>query len=137
MHSRLSLVLSAAILLIASVVVAQVRSGRPGVRVVELPTVAQVGTSVDKLMLLDAQGLTLNTVLVPERHVHNAPPSAGYVTLQALSGSGEVLVSGGVERIDPRHLIVLAPGTRFDVRCGSGTELVLLVHELPPTRANR
>jgi quercetin dioxygenase-like cupin family protein len=133
MTSRLSVFVVAALMLVTGFVFGQGRSGRTGVRVIELPTAAQVGSSVDQLMLLDTSQLAVTTVLVPARDVHNAVPSQGHVTVQALSGTGEVLVDNNVEHIDPRHLVAFAPGVRFDIRATGDRDLVLLVHEVAPS----
>jgi quercetin dioxygenase-like cupin family protein len=134
---RLALAGLMMLVLAAGVAFARGRPMGTGFHVVTLPTGAQVRDRIETRVLLETAHTKLASVLIPKGEVlapHSAP---NQVTLQALSGSGEVRMAGVSERIDGSRLIVLAPGVEHEVRAAADTNLVVLVHHILPGPGSR
>lgn len=131
-RSRFVLASAAAIALVAGITFAREQVPRPGFQVVILPTSAQVGERVETKVLLETPHLRLVSVLIPKGAVLAAPPVPNQVSLQALSGSGEVRTGDTSERLDGSRLIVVGPGVDHEIQAGPDASLVLLVHHVLP-----
>lgn len=105
-------------------------AGGPGIHVIELPKASTGAKQVMPTTLLETPHLKLVTIVVPKGGALAAHSKAGRVSIQTLSGSGELRMAQRTERLQVARLIVLAPGTQHDVRAGADGDLVLLVHEL-------
>jgi len=132
LKSRFAVAFVAAVALLAGIGLARQRAMGAGFHVVTLPTGAQASERVETRVLLETAHLKLASVSIPRGGLlppHSAPNS---VSLQALSGSGEVRMAGVSERIDGSRMIVLAPGVEHEVRAAADSRLVLLLHHVLP-----
>jgi quercetin dioxygenase-like cupin family protein len=116
-------------LLVAGLVLAQPRAAGPGHHLVTLPTAVQGSASVETRVLLETAHLKIATVSVRRGAVMAEHAAPTQVSIQALAGSGEIRLAGTTERIDPAHMLVLAPGVGHEIRA-TGGDLVLLVHHV-------
>lgn len=126
---RVALGVACVLGLCSTLAVAQ-NAARPGVHVVALPRAASAATQVTSTTLLETPHLALRSVIVPKGGLLAAHAAAGQVSVQALSGVGELRMGERSESLDTTRVIVLAPGTQHEVRAGAGSDLVLLVHEV-------
>jgi quercetin dioxygenase-like cupin family protein len=96
---------------------------------VVLPTRAGKGKPREHKELLDTPFVKLVSVTL--RNGANLPAHAAKeaVTIQALSGSGVVKLGKTTEKLDPAHMVLIAPGAEHEI-VPDGKELVLLVHYL-------
>jgi quercetin dioxygenase-like cupin family protein len=111
---------------------AQPQPGRPGFHSVTLPRPAGADARKTPEVLLETAHLKLVSIVVPNGGVLPAHSAPSQVSIQALSGSGELIVAGQAQRIDATHMIVLAPGVEHEVRAAKGADLVLLIHHVLP-----
>lgn len=121
-----------ALALVAGVTLAQQRPMGPGFHVVNLPTATQAAGRLETKVLLETPHLKLTSVVIPKGGVLATHSVPNQVSLQALSGSGEVHMDGTTERIDTGRLIVLAPDVQHEVRASADATLVLLIHHVLP-----
>lgn len=129
---RFALAGAVALALAAGIAFARERAIGADFHVVMLPTGAQVRDRVETRVLLETAQLKLAGVLIPRGGLlapHSAP---NQVSLQALSGSGEVRMGETSEPLDGSRLIVIAPGVEHEVRAAADTNLVVLVHHILP-----
>jgi quercetin dioxygenase-like cupin family protein len=105
-------------------------AARPGIHVVELPKSSSGAKQVQSTTLLETPHLKLVSIVIPKGGALPAHAAMGQVSVQAVSGTGELHTGERTERLDVSHLIVLAPATQHDVRASADSDLVLLVHEI-------
>jgi quercetin dioxygenase-like cupin family protein len=105
-------------------------AARPGVHTVALPKASSGAKQVQSTTLLETPHLKLVSIVIPKSGVLPAHSDAVQVSIQALSGTGELRIGERSERLDATHAVVLAPGMEHEVRAGSDTDLVLLVHHV-------
>ncbi len=117
------------VVLCSALAVAQ-NAARPGIHVVELPRAASAAKQVASTTLLETPHVALRSLVVPKGGVVPAHSAAGQVSVQVLSGVGELRMGERSERLDATRVIVLAPGAEHEVHAGAGSDLVLLVHEV-------
>lgn len=100
-----------------------------------VPLTAGPGKPVDPRVIADndnVKAVVINLrggAVLPE---HSTPHA---VAIQALSGSGEMRISGATEKLSPGRLLLLEPGVPHDVRPDAGSDMVLLVLHLKKTGA--
>jgi quercetin dioxygenase-like cupin family protein len=111
---------------------AQPRPTAPGYHVVSLVAEAKAGARPEPQVLLETPHLKLVKIVVPKGGVLPAHSAPTQVSVQALSGAGELMVAGKSQRIDASHMIVLAPNMEHEVRASAEADLVLLIHHLLP-----
>ncbi len=106
---------------------------QPASQGIALPTPGAAGPGKDVAKVLETPRLKLATITLrggtalPE---HAAPME---VTIVALSGSGDLVLAGGERvRLDPGHMVALAPNTPHAVEPDGEEELILLVHHIKP-----
>ena len=133
MRILLPTAIALAIVLIGAFGLAQAPA-RSGFHVVALPGSSAGAQSVRTNVLLETPHLKLVAITVPKGGSLAAHAAPDPVSIQALSGSGELLVAGGLEKLDPRRAIVLAPNMQHEVRASGAADLVLLVHHVRGAR---
>lgn len=129
MRILLSSSIVSAVVLMGALGLAQTPAG-PGFHAVSLPKRSAGAQSIQSNVLLETPHLKLVTITVPKGGslaAHAAPDS---VSVQALAGSGQIILAGRSETIDSGRAIVLAPNVQHEVRASGGADLVLLVHHL-------
>ena len=116
---------------------AQPQPTTPGYHLVSLTTEVKASKPLEPLVLLETPHLKLVKIVVPKGGV--LPPHAAptQVSVQVLSGVGELIVAGKPHRIDASHMMVLAPNMEHEVRAAADADLVLLIHHLTGGRGGR
>lgn len=104
--------------------------GQPGYHVVDLPARSPTGDRTQTEVLLETAHLRLTRVFIPRGGALPTHAAPHQVSVQALFGSGELRVGDVPVRIDPEHLLVLAPGTDHSVKADAGSDLTLLIHHV-------
>jgi quercetin dioxygenase-like cupin family protein len=127
-----SITIITTLVLAAGFGIAQPRTGRPGpgFHAVTLPAAAPAGASTEPNVLLETAHLKLVSIRVPKGGVLPAHSAQTQVSVQALSGAGEVKIGDTLMRIDAAHMVVLAPGITHEVRASAERDLVLLIHHV-------
>jgi quercetin dioxygenase-like cupin family protein len=114
----------------AGFALAQTTPPGPGFHAVALPAPSSNAQRVESRVLLQTPHLKLVSIVVPKGTVLPAHSAPNQVSIQALSGAGEVRFAGRSERVDGTHMVVLAPGVEHEARAAADADLVLLVHHM-------
>ncbi|MCC6808559.1 MAG: hypothetical protein IT381_14130 [Deltaproteobacteria bacterium] len=103
----------------------------PGYHELTVATVAGPGEPVETRVLLETPHLKLASVTLRQGATlaeHSAPMQ---VTIQAISGSGTVKLSGDKSvRVEAGKLVVLAPNMPHSVVADDKSDLIVLVHHI-------
>jgi quercetin dioxygenase-like cupin family protein len=102
----------------------------PGFHAVELPAPTSNAQRIEPRVLLQTPHLKLVSIVVPKGTLLPAHSAPNQVSIQALSGAGELRFAGRAERLDGTHMVVLAPGVQHEVSAAAEADLVLLVHHV-------
>lgn len=113
----------------SSLAIAQTTAS-PGVHAVALPKSSRGAKKTQSTTLLETAHLKLVSIVVPKGENLAAHAASGQVSIQALSGAGELRMGARTERLDATHAVVLAPGTTHEVHADAQADLTLLVHEV-------
>ena len=100
----------------------------PTARVVELPVPPTAGPNRQANVVVDEPSLRLATITLRAGTTLPEHRSPRVVTIQALAGSGAVIVDGARYPVDAAHAVVLAPNAPHSVQPDDDEALVLLVH---------
>ena len=97
---------------------------------IPLPTEAGAGAGKHSNVLLDTPFVKLVSITLHAGTVLPDHKADAAVTLQALAGSGVVVVDGEKTALSPGQMMLLAPGAMHSVTPDGQGDLVILVHYL-------
>lgn len=98
---------------------------------VALPAAGVAGPGKDISMILETPKVKLATITLRGGTVLGEHAAPMEVTIVTLSGGGDLVLGGGERlRLDPGHMVVLAPNTAHSVEPDGEGELILLIHHI-------
>jgi len=106
-------------------------AAQPASQVVALPAAGADGPGKEISMILETPKVKLATITLRGGTVLGEHAAPMEVTIVALSGGGDLVLGGGERvRLDPGHMVVLAPNTAHSVEPDGEGELILLIHHI-------
>lgn len=104
---------------------------QPASQVVALPRTGADGPGKEVAMVLQTPRVKLATITLRGGTVLGEHATPMEVTIVTLSGGGDLVLGGGERvRLDPGHMVVLAPNTPHAVEPHGEEELILLIHHI-------
>lgn len=102
---------------------------------VVLPTGPGNGAPKEVTVLLDTPFVKLVSITLRKGTKLTKHAAKEAITLQAISGSGKLLVGTTTDSLAPGHVLLVAPGVEHEVVPDGAGELVVLVHFLKSAAA--